>query len=174
MIVTLADAWQWYMNAQTLTSALQRLGGIHWDSLPWEGALGRDNRLRDLEKNTVVTGAQIILDDLDDLCVLLLFSVFEALVREQVLKQVKEELPEPQHVHLRHAVESMRESLEFGNFFRVLEPFKALDADLVEHVNQVRQYRNWVAHGRRGPPPVVIDPRMAYERLQRFLDRFLP
>jgi hypothetical protein len=42
----------------------------------------------------------------------------------------------------------------------------------VEEVNQVRQYRNRVAHGRRGNPPFSLDPETASERLKRFLDRF--
>jgi len=41
----------------------------------------------------------------------------------------------------------------------------------MEEVNQVRRYRNWVAHGRRDGPPAAVDPRTAYDRLQRFLDR---
>jgi len=41
-------------------------------------------------------------------------------------------------------------------------------------VNQVRRYRNWAAHGRRGDEPESIDPPAAYFRLSTFLARFFP
>lgn len=60
-----------------------------------------------------------------------------------------------------------------GSFFnRVLGPLKEQIsglADLVTQVNQVRDFRNWVAHGGRGRPRNYIDPRSAYERLTAFL-----
>jgi hypothetical protein len=41
---------------------------------------------------------------------------------------------------------------------------------LVEEVSQVREYRNFVAHGRQeGKRPANVTPRMAYQRLGRFL-----
>jgi hypothetical protein len=58
-----------------------------------------------------------------------------------------------------------------GSFYKVTEAYKALDPDLIEQVNQVRKYRNWVAHGRRGEPQNAVDPKTAYARLNRFLDR---
>ena len=54
----------------------------------------------------------------------------------------------------------------------MLEPYKsAAGAGLVEEVNQVRRYRNWVAHGRRDDlrPKDNVEPREAYDRLTRFL-----
>jgi hypothetical protein len=103
--------------------------------------------------------------------VLLLFSVFEALVRDQVLADVVNELPQPQQPALRHAVTALKEGIEHGSFFRVLEAYKGMDVNLIEEVNQVRRYRNWVAHGRRGGIDNAVDPKTAYDRLQRFLAR---
>jgi hypothetical protein len=171
MIASLADAWSWYESVLLLTQAMGRLGKKHWDHLPWEGDLGRDERLRLLESATIVEGAEAVLRDLNDLCVLLLFSVFEVIVRERALREVAEELPAPQHPALQHALRTLNEGLEHGSFFRVLEAYKGLDPGLIEEVNQVRQYRNWVAHGRRGRPANSTDPHLAYDRLQRFLDR---
>jgi hypothetical protein len=109
---------------------------------------------------------------LDELCILLRFSVFESLVRERVKADVARELPSLHHAALKDAVEAMNEALEHGSFFKVLNPFKPeLGADLVEQVHQVRKYRNWVAHGRRGEPENAVHPRTAYERLQLFLNR---
>jgi hypothetical protein len=49
MIASLADAWQWYESVRVLTLAMRQLGRRHWGQLPWEGDLGRDNRLRRLD-----------------------------------------------------------------------------------------------------------------------------
>jgi hypothetical protein len=58
-----------------------------------------------------------VLDDLDDLAVLLLFSVFEAEVRRQTLEGVERELPVPRrHPALNDAVDEMRETIRNGSF----------------------------------------------------------
>jgi hypothetical protein len=46
-----------------------------------------------------------------------------------------------------------------------------MDTDLTEEVNQVRTFRNWVAHGRRDEPPNNVHPDQAIDRLQRYLER---
>jgi hypothetical protein len=172
MIASLADAWHWYESVRDLTLAMRQLGKKHWDRLPWDNDLGRDNRLGQLQASEIVERSAIVLGDLDDLCILLLFSVFESLVRERVVADVARELPPLRHAALKDAVETMNEALEHGSFFKVLNPFKPeLGADVVEQVHQVRKYRNWVAHGRRGQPENAVDPQTAYERLQLFLDR---
>jgi hypothetical protein len=174
MIASLGDAWRWYQGVRELALAMRQLGKKHWTNLPWAGDLGQDNRLRNLEAPQIVEWSEAVLGDLDDLCIMLLFSVFEALVRERVMADVARELPPLRHAALKHAVEAMNEAIEYGSFFKVLEPFKPeLGADLVEEVHQVRKYRNWVAHGRRGEPENAVDPRTAYERLQGFLERLM-
>ena len=56
-----------------------------------------------------------------------------------------------------------------------LEPYKADGrANLIEEVNQVRDYRNWVAHGRQGETIATVTPRMTYERLARLLAVVVP
>ena len=147
-----------------------RLGEKHWNNLPWDGDLGRDSRLKDLTSSETLNDSQTVLEDLDDLCVLLLFSVFEATIRERVLAEVDAELPPLRHVAIKRALDEMRDGIEHGSFFRVLEPYKEFDDDLVEQVNQVRRYRNWVAHGRRTAQPAAVSPATAYDRLKRFLD----
>ncbi len=174
MIASIEDAWRWCENARRYLQLMKRLGQQHWESLPWEGALGRDDQLRNLLADEVVGGTEVVLDDLNDQCVLVLFSVFEATVRDHVLASMREESDALVHPALRHAAESVAESIEHGSFFKVLEPYKAIDANLVEEVNQVRRYRNWAAHGRRGMQPIAITPAMALDRLRRFLDRFIP
>lgn len=98
--------------------------------------------------------------------------MFESVIREFVERQVEPEVEQLRHVSLKKAGNDALDRIRDGSFGSVLEPFKALDASLVEHVNQVRRYRNWVAHGRRpeGRPEVNITPTAAIERLNRFLD----
>ncbi len=174
MIASLADAWRWYESTRTVTLTMRQLGAKYWESLPWSGPLGQDERLRLLEADDVLRAATMMLDDLDDLCILVLFSVFEACVRQQVGAEVEQELASIKHPTLRYAAETAREGIAHGSFFRILEPYKAQDANLIEQVSLVRRYRNWVAHGRGGDQPAVVTPRMALERLEKFLDQFLP
>lgn len=171
MISSLGDAWSWYENVKELTLAMSAMGRKHWDTLPWEGPLGQDERLRHVQAPEILDWAKVVLSDLDDLCVLLLFSVFEATVRERALADVAAQLPTLHHPALQHAVRTLNEALEHGSFYKVTEAYKALDPDLIEQVNQVRKYRNWVAHGRRGEPQNAVDPNTAYTRLKQFLDR---
>ena len=171
MISSLEDAWTWYTSVKEVTLAMLAMGKKHWNALPWDGDLGKDDRLRHIEAPEILDWAKVVLGDLDDLCVLLLFSVFEATVRERALADVAAELPSVRHPALLHAVRTLNEALEHGSFYKVTEAYKALDPDLIEQVNQVRKYRNWVAHGRRGDPENAVDPDTAYARLRRFLDR---
>jgi hypothetical protein len=174
MISSLDDAWRWYEGARVLAQTMGRMGRKHWNDLPWgdDSPLGRDERLRDMTATTLVEQSRVVSDDLDDLCVLLLFSVFEATVRDRVLADVEAELPTVHHKALESAVSQMKEGIRNSSFYNnVLVHYKGLDAALVEEVNQVRRYRNWVAHGRRGAQPDTVHPLMARDRLQRFLDR---
>jgi len=174
-MTSLADAWRWYEAVQRHAKLARRLVGVHWAELPWSGRLGRDQFFRDLDPDEVTRESSFVTDELADLAVLVLFAVFEAAVREAVLAGVKPEAERLSHPTLRHAAADALAGLEEGSFFRVLEPFKAHGhSDLVEQVNQVRQYRNWVAHGRRGRPRERVSPEMARDRLDRFLSLIQP
>jgi hypothetical protein len=171
VIGTLDEAWRWYNAARDLSRVMARLGGKYWNTLPWDGSLGRDNALGQLQSDQVKEMSRVVLDDLDDLCVLLLFSVCEATVRERVLADVTDEMPPVRHPALIQALEALNDTISHGSFYRVMDPYKGLNANLVEEVNQVRRYRNWVAHGRRTEQPNYVSPDVAYQRLGRFLDR---
>jgi hypothetical protein len=166
----LDDAWRWYLAIKDQVQFTTRIAGKHWLNLPWDGDLGRDNFLRDVNPGRVVGDAEFVAGQLDDLAVVVLFSVFEATVRSGVLRDIEGEVEGLTHPALRYAVEQAKDGIAEGSFFRVLEPFKSDGrADLVEQVNQVRRYRNWVAHGRRGTKPANVRPEMAYERLKQLL-----
>ncbi len=152
-MTTLDDAWRWYGSIRQQAKLTSRLAGKYWPDLPWEGVIGRDDFIRDINPEHLKEAASFVTDQLDDLAVLVLFSVFEATVRETVLASVRPEVEQLRHPSLRHAAKEACEAIENGSFFRVLDPFKADgNANLIEQVNQVRRYRNWVAHGRRSDP----------------------
>lgn len=174
---TLDEAWGWYQAAVSSLKITQRLASKHWATLPWEpdGALARDPQLVEVESDQLLRHADLALGHLDDLAVVVLFSVFEATVRDHVAREVQRETDDLAHPVLRKAADDALWVVNEGSFARVLEPYKSQsDADLIEEVNQVRKYRNFVAHGRRGEQPVSITPRAAYDRLTRLLAVVLP
>jgi hypothetical protein len=122
-----------------------------------------------LDADEVVSQARFTLQHLDDLAIVVLFSVFEALVRQQVADEVRVEAASLQHLALQKAAIDVLDAIDQGSFGRVTEPYKQFDVNLVEEVNQVRKYRNWVAHGKRGERPATVDPKIAHDRLGRFL-----
>src|SRR5260221_75621 len=106
---TLEDAWVWYNNVKEslkrmkrMTSQylepmrfirfrlfnnvkeslkrMKRMGSRYWEVIPWDQAPWRsDNHFVSLEKEVIIGSAQNGLENLDDLAVVVLFSVFEAL-----------------------------------------------------------------------------------------------
>jgi hypothetical protein len=173
-MTTLEEAWRWYQAAAESLRRVERVGRRYWDEPGVRELLSKDGVLRGLSHEEVEGEAQQAREPLDDLAVLVLFSVFESIVREAVRDQVAEEAEGLRHPALQYAAQEAIGSIEDGSFFRVLEPDKGRDASLIEEVNQVRRFRNWVAHGRRGSPQARIDPRSAYDRLSRFLSLILP
>jgi hypothetical protein len=167
---TLEDAWKWYCGAKSQVGLVRRLASEYWDELPWQGKLGGDDRFKEIESEKLREDAEFTLVQMDDLAVLVLFSVFEAQVRNRLATELRTEVGEKSLSHpvLLQAVEDLIQQVEEGSFFKGLGPYKSLDADLVEEVNHVRRYRNWVAHERRGKKPPGVDPMTAYERLNRF------
>jgi hypothetical protein len=169
-VKTLEEAWNWYKEAKSQLELSRRIASRYWLDLPWEQKLDRDDRFKSLMREELEQGTEYTLAQMDDLAVLVLFSVFEALVRDLLSAEIKKEVAEKSvnHAVLLQAVDDLINQVEEGSFFKVLEPFKTFDHDLVEQVNQVRRYRNWVAHGRRGKKPPDVDPRVAYDRLSQF------
>ena len=129
-------------------------------------ALHNDTVFREIEAATIQDLTQRVVEDLDDLAVLLLFSVFEANVRERTLEEIDREMEKPpRHLVLKKAVDDARDTIEHGSFGRLTESYKELSPDVKTLVDQVRHYRNWVAHGRRGPVANNVDPDSTRTRL---------
>lgn len=172
---TLDEAWNWYRSVRFQVMVLNRFGEKHWDLLPWDGSLGRDDRLREVSADDLTRTATQVLDPLEDFAVLLFFSVFESILRQRVLAEIQPRLDAlsqtvEENPFIVGLVRNAVDGIEHGAFFRVLDIYKPKYVDLVEEVNQVRRYRNWVAHGRRSLKPHNVDPDLAFARLSRFLD----
>jgi len=151
VIRSLEDAWKWYEAVRTLAHDMKNLAG-RCDGPEWEGALNSSNRLRDRSAADLHDMSERILDDLDHLAVLVLFSVFEATVRACAGADVDRATEIITHVAVKQAVKELKDAIESGSFAKVTDAYKKMDTDLTEQVNQVRKFRNWVAHGRRNKP----------------------
>lgn len=68
----------------------------------------------------------------------------------------------------RKAFEDAKEAIEQGSFGRLTEPYKSLYPDEKMLLDQVRHYRNWVAHGRRDRPANNTTPEAAFATLSKF------
>src|SRR5687768_9658826 len=109
---TLDDAWTWYRAVAEGAKRLAHLAKF-WDKFPWDrgdewiqGVLG-DNVLRFVSATQMREDATRITSELDDLAVLLLFSVFEANVRDLVESQVQPEIAKLQHRALKNAADEL-------------------------------------------------------------------
>jgi len=175
MIESLDDAWRWYESVKKLVGMMDRVSKRYWSEevgdKTLKETLHRDDKFREIEAQEIQDHARRVLEDLDDLAVLLLFSVFEADVRSRALEELERELATPpRHPMLEKAFEAARDAIEQGSFGRLTDAYGASHPNDREHVNQVRRFRNWVAHGRRGAPAANTDPDAAFERLRRFLE----
>ncbi len=173
---TLDDAWRWYLDAKKALQLVHRLGEKHWLLFPWADnnfSLGKDDNFRLLEPTDITQPAKNALTHLSDLAIVVMFSVFEAILRENILEQIKPESARLRHPSLKEAAGEAVEKIEVGSLYHVLAPFRALDPDLTEEVDQVREYRNWVAHGKRKAFKNAVTPEVANDRLARFLEKFV-
>ena len=174
VIRSLEDAWSWYEAVQKLVGMMDRMARRYWsdevEGQTLKETLHKDNVFRHIESATIQDLAKRVVEDLDDLAVLLLFSVFEATVRERTLEEMDRELEKPpRHLVLKKAIDDAKDTIGHGSFGRLTESYKDLDPDTKTLVDQVRHYRNWVAHGRRGLVGNNVDPEAAIMRLERFL-----
>ncbi|HEV3261861.1 MAG TPA: hypothetical protein VG013_33735 [Gemmataceae bacterium] len=171
---TLADAWNWYEATKRNLARMRRLGSNHWGHPSLEAAsIWQDDQFRMLEVSEIEEETAASLKPIDDLAVVVLFSVFESHVRDYLVERIKPQAAWFTDPILKEATDDAIQGVKEGSFYRrVLEPLKTqggVPADFVTSVDQVRDYRNWVAHGRREAPTNNVTPRMAYDRLNAFL-----
>lgn len=174
---TLQDAWDWYAAATINLKRMQRLGAKHWnDDALKTSAVWQDEQFKQLEAEDIARETGWALTPLGDLGVLVLFSVFEAAVRDSLDEVVRPMAAHLTHPILRQAADDALEGIRQGSFAnRVLSPLQdqgRIAPQLADKIKQVRDYRNWVAHGKREPrPPGIINltAKEAFDRLKEFL-----
>jgi hypothetical protein len=175
---TLRDAREWYESARTNLARMRRLGGRHWDDESLKNAsIWSDDRFKEVEASDIVRETNLAIQPLEDLGVLVLFSVFEAAVRDHLEGVIKPLTGSLGHPILEHASEKVLEGIKQGSFAnQVLTPLQEqgrITSQLSDKVKQVRDYRNWIAHGKREPrePHIInLDVKEAFERLKEFLE----
>lgn len=98
MTEALKDAWEWCASVKQLVTMMDRISKRYWDkdeNKTLGETLHRDNRFREIEAEEIQGRVERVLKSLDDLAILLLFSVFEADVRNRVLEELENEAATP-------------------------------------------------------------------------------
>ena len=112
------------------------------------------------------------LEELNRLTVLAFTATFERALRDFLLALpiiVTAQGSIPLHDRVRGEIIN---DMEFWNISsRVVDLFTSVDPSVRGQVKQIIDYRNWVAHGKTQsqPPPIVILPTVAHQRLTAFL-----
>jgi hypothetical protein len=45
-MTTSTEAWIWYQETRHVLRVMKRMGDLHWDGLPWDGELGKDDEFK--------------------------------------------------------------------------------------------------------------------------------
>ncbi len=175
---TLREALDWFVSTRTNLERMRRLGTKHWNHPSLKGAsIWDDEKFKRVESVAIVAETTAAIQPLEDLGILVLFSVFEAFVRDHLERVVKPHATKIEHPVLVSAAEDALEGLRQGSFAnKVLKPLQdqlTITPALSEKVKQVRDYRNWIAHGRRLPKAsniVNLTVEETFDRLKEFLD----
>jgi len=168
---SLDEAWEWYLSTRKALKLVHRLARNHWDSWDENSPIGRDNNFRNTDGKKLGDETDSAKAHLADFAVFVLFSVFEGEVRELILDRTANERSALRHQVLTNWAKKLEDGLRHGSFGHLLDAVKTTELhDLIEAVSQVRHYRNWVAHGRRGKPQQNVDPSEAYRRLRALLN----
>ena len=168
-------AWDWYLGVRETAAAARRIAHL-WDSLT-DAVVPPDERARLPSGEQLDAAAGTALQAVEQIAVLHLFATFEAMLRDHVLAQIESERTAftPAHPLLVNAMASLDRRVDQGNISELLDSYAA-GADiklreLLADVREVREYRNWVAHGSRGVPPIGsgMTAQVAKDRLEDFL-----
>jgi hypothetical protein len=175
---TLQDAWDWFESASINLQRMKRLGNKHWNDESLQNAsIWNDEKFKHLEASDIVLETTKAIQPLNDLGVLVLFSGFEAAVRDHLESVIKPLTATLGHPILQHAGENVLDGIRQGSFANhVLTPLQdqgKILPELSDKVKQVRDYRNWIAHGKRDPRPqniINLTAKEAFARLNDFLE----
>jgi len=171
MIRTLDDAWEWYKAIDRIARHMRRMAANYWDRDELSNLLARDSILRNRTAAAILDDTNRILDDLEDLAVPVLFTVFEAEVRGVAQVDAERLLREMSHPAMLSATKDLEDAIKSGSFGKVTAAYQPMDVDMTAQIDQIRGFRNWVAHGRRGPVDNLTNPERAIERMRRYVEK---
>src|SRR6266446_7742594 len=115
----LDEAWNWYLEARRVLRLTQRLGKKHWDDLPTDCGVFRDDDFKEIKGVDLAESARITLMPIDDFAIIKLFSAFECSVRERVRSDVESERKKITHPALEFAAEEALSNIRRGSFAKV-------------------------------------------------------
>src|SRR5262245_53731293 len=103
---TLAEAWGWYQATKRNLQRMRRLGRRHWVDPSLEAAsIWQDDQFKLLEKDDIIAETAASLKPIDDLAIVVLFSVFESNVRDYLVARIRPEAAALTDPILKEAVE---------------------------------------------------------------------
>lgn len=110
--------------------------------------------------------------EVDDSAVLSLYATFEARMRDHVVQQSRH-LHAAQQPTPAFGVALAASFSEYCDRYRMDDLadlfVAAVGQPLIAQVGNIRTYRHWLAHGRRGAQPPTVSPSFAYQTLTAFL-----
>lgn len=122
------------------------------------------------KKDEIKTQVDKIKNELNDLTIVSLWSIFEAFLNDELKKQadnITKNIADPILKNI--SFYSLKESEKWLKD-DVLDLYKvSVDSQLVGDVKEIYNYRNWVAHGKTRNKPFNLEPFIAYQKLTEFL-----
>ncbi len=127
---------------------------------------------RDLTDAQCIDSLDDAVTEVNDSAVLLMYATFEARLRDHIAKQAHhlQAVQEPNPDFGVALAASFSEYSDRTRMDDLAELFlSAVGGDLLAQVGNIRTYRHWLAHGRRGDQPPSVTPGFAYKTLTAFL-----
>jgi hypothetical protein len=116
---TLADAWRWYTATKRNLERMCRLGEKHWAHPSLAGTpIRQDDEFKTLEATDIVAETALGLKPIDDLAVVVLFSVFESRVRQFLVDLVEPQASAITDPILKEAADDAVRGVIDGSFYR--------------------------------------------------------
>ena len=173
MIRTLDDAWKWYTAVDRLARNIRRMAANYWDRQEVSDILTHDSIFRNRNSAAIQDNANRVLEDLEDLAVMVLFTIFEAEVRSIAQVDVERLRREMSHPAMIIASRDLEDAIRRGSFRKITAAYRPMDVDLTAQIDQIRDFRNWVGHGRRDAAKNLTNPASAIERMRDYVDKLV-
>jgi hypothetical protein len=162
----LDDVLRWYRLIKDSQAVALHLIRLHPESVP-KDSLFTGQTLEEARNLLQQATAEV-----DDLTIVSLVAVFEQRILDHLTDIVKTLQSQQQGVLPLEVLKYGLDKAERWYFPDVLDFFKVpVATEVIGQAKQIYQYRNYVAHGKKGIKPVALDPLTAYKRLSIFLEQ---